>query len=263
MFFTCSKSGSGGGADGVGFKEKVASIVLSTIKENPNAIVDAMGDGISKKRDETIQQIAKTVLERRDEVEKLSLVFGDRSAKKSIICFFDPLCPHCIEFQKAVAEMVSAKKSVCFKLLPIVVIGEDSLTLARLYVSAYRANQEKALKVVAAVSEVAGKAPINQKSIEESLKTAGMDPKDVKMKDQEVDKQLMSIGDLANNLKIPLVPAIFVTDGVAISALTSPSREALVQAVDSETSITDSAVGNKQDGGGISPLVSGQNGLSK
>ena len=191
--------------------EKVKSAVVDLVKQNPQMIMDAMGEGLAKKREDSIKQLGADVFVQKDEIAKQSLKFGKADAKSSVICFFDPLCKHCIEFQKTMLKLMEAGKDVNFHMMPVAVLGEDSVVLAKTYLSVYEKGVDKASKFIAKIT--ADGSAMDKAAIEKALKSIGLDPKEIESMLEEADKKLAANGILAEKLKIPFVPAIFVLNG--------------------------------------------------
>ncbi len=191
--------------------ERVKSIVLDFIKQDPQCITDAIGEGFAKKRDKELDDLSKNVASKYTEIRKQAIMFGKPDSKNIFVCFFDPLCKHCIDFQKTMIKLIKAKKDATFKLLPVGVLGEDSIKLAKYYLAVYAKNPEKAL---AFIEKIVTSEKADQKAIDSALKDINITADDIKDLLTEGDKQLVSNGMLAEKLKIPVVPAtFFMKDG--------------------------------------------------
>jgi protein-disulfide isomerase len=212
-----------------GQEEPLKALVLQTIKENPNVVVDVLGDGIAKKREETIMQLGNGLAQRKAEVSQLAITFGNKNAKNVVACFFDPLCPHCIEFLKNMQKVLDSGKDVCFWLLPVVIVGEDSILMARLFIRTYGKDPAKALRFLGSILD---EKVVNQESIERALKKTGFDAEEMKSNATDSDKRLLAIGELANQLKVPVVPAAYYLKGDQGVPLVAASLESLMDAAD-------------------------------
>lgn len=209
--------------------DKIKAVALQAVRENPKVIVDAMGEGINQKRVETIQQISEGIIQNKDEISRMSLKFGPKDAKSKIVCFFDPLCPHCIEFQKSMIKLLEAKKSVEFQMMPVVIVGEDSVLIARLYTLIYKKSPEKALEFI---GKITNEKTVDQKTIEKAVKSIGLDYKELEASSTDADKVLLEVGQLANKLNIPVVPAAFIVKGSKAEPLQSFLIEDLAAVID-------------------------------
>lgn len=212
------------------FDEKVKRVMIDVIKQNPQLLMDAMSEGIAKKREDAIKQLSTDVSEKSADISKLSMKFGKMDSKTSIICFFDPLCKHCIEFQKSMLKLTHAKKDVCFKMLPVAVLGEDSVTLAKVYIAVYDKSPEKALTFIEKITS--SENEIDKSVIEKALKASGLDNKEIEGMLTESDKKLAENGKLAESLKVPVVPAIFLVKGKDVSMIQTTETEALLAQIE-------------------------------
>ncbi|MDR3030983.1 MAG: thioredoxin domain-containing protein [Holosporales bacterium] len=199
------------------FDEKVKSIVVDLVKQNPQLLMDAMGEGIAKKREDAMKQLHADVLAQKDELEKQSLKFGKSDSKTSVICFFDPLCKHCIEFQKTMSKLIKAKKDVRFNLLPVAVLGEDSIVLAKTYFAVYEKSPDKAATFIDKITEDG--SAMDKPAIEKALKSAGLESKEIEGMLEAADKKLAASGAMAEKLRVPVVPAIFIINGSNVNMI--------------------------------------------
>jgi len=215
------------------FDEKVKGIIIDTVKQDPQLLMDAMGEGIAKKREAAIGELTKSVLDKSQDIAKQSMKFGELAAKTNVVCFFDPLCKHCIDFQKSMIKLVKAKKDVCFKMIPAAVLGDDSITLAKVYIAVYEKSPEKALTFIEKITSSEG--DINKSDIEKALKTAGLDPKEIEGMMPDSDKKLIANGKLAEAIKIPVVPAIFIVKGKEVNILQATGVDQLLAAIEGKS----------------------------
>ena len=212
------------------FDEKVKGIILDTVKQNPQLLMNAMSDGIAKQREDEFKQVEKSIGEKKTEIAKQAQKFGKLEAKTSIICFFDPLEKSCIEIQKIMLSVIKSKKDVCFKLLPVAVLGDDSITLAKVYIAAYEKSPEKAISFIEHITS--GKGDMDKAAIDSALKAAGLDSKEIEGMMGDCDKKLADNGKLAESLKIPVVPAVFLSQGSSVTMLRLSSADQLLSVID-------------------------------
>jgi protein-disulfide isomerase len=197
------------------FDEKVKGILIDLIKQNPQLLMDAMGEGMAKKREDTIKQLGNDVVAKKEEIYKQCLAFGKADSKNSIVCFFDPLCKHCIEFLRTMIKLLKENKDVSFMTIPVAVLGEDSVLLAKTYIAVYGKSPEKAIVFVEKITKEG--STMDKSAIEKALKESGLDPKEIEKTLDVADKKLSSNGVMAESLKIPVVPAIFVIQGTNVN----------------------------------------------
>ena len=111
-------------------------------------------------------------------------------------------------------KLIKAKSDVCFKLLPVAVLGDDSVTLAKVYFAAYEKGAEKAIQFIENI--ISGKTEMDKKAIENALKSSGLNNKEIEGMLSDCEKKLIENGRLAESLKLPVVPALFIIkDGKA------------------------------------------------
>jgi len=218
------------------FDEKVRGIVLDVVKQNPQLLMDAMGEGISKKREETVKQLAGEIYKQKDDIAKQSLKFGKADSKSTVICFFDPLCKHCIAFQRSMINLIKAKKDVSFKMLPVAVLGEDSVTIAKVYIAVYEKSPEKAVDFIEKLTEEGSN--MDKAAIEKAVKAAGLSSKDIEAILTDSDKKLAANGALAEKLKIPVVPAIFFIKGSNVTMVQTTGVDDLLKFIDSKEDVS-------------------------
>jgi protein-disulfide isomerase len=222
--YLCPKKESAAGADPT-FDEKVKRIILDVIKQNPQMLMDAMGEGIAKKREDAVKQLEKDVLDQKTSLLAQSLRFGNSGSDKMVLCFFDPLCKHCIEFQKSMIKIVKSGKNVSFGILPVAVLGDDSVLLAKVYISVYERSVEKAIGFIEAITEYGDS--VDKDAIEKALKTVGLSFKEIENALKEADKKLGANGVMAEKMKVPIVPAIFYINGANSRMIQTTSAEQL------------------------------------
>lgn len=213
--------------------EKVKSAVVDLVKQNPQMLMDAMGEGIAKKREDTIKQLGTDVFVQKDEIAKQSLKFGKADGKSTVICFFDPLCKHCIDFQKSMLKLIEAGKDVNFEMMPVAVLGDDSVVLAKTYFAVYEKGADKAAKFIAKMTEDG--SAMDKSAIEKALKSIGLDPKEIATMLDEADKKLASNGMMAEKLKLPFVPAIFVIKDSKIDIVQATGVDDILPYIENQT----------------------------
>jgi hypothetical protein len=149
------------------------------------------------------------------------------------------MCKHCIEFQKDVIKTLEAKKNVCFHLLPVAVLGDDSVTLAKIYYVIYERSPEKALSFIKYVAN--STEAMDKDGIEKALKSVGLSSKEIESAMPEGDKKVIANGKKAEELKIPFIPAVFHVTGNEAEAVKSPNLDSILRAVDGGSANVDDA----------------------
>lgn len=197
------------------FDERVKSIVIDAVKENPQLLMNAMGEGIAQKREDAMKQISKDVSSKKDNIEKQCLKFGKLESRNIIICFFDPLCKHCMDFQKSMLDMIKEKTDICFKMIPVGVLGEDSEIIAKVYLSIYSKSPEKALAFIEKILN--DPETLDRNNIMKIVSSIGLNAKEIEGMTKDSEKKLAENNELFQELRIPVVPAIFINKGSNIS----------------------------------------------
>lgn len=215
---------------GTTFDEKVKGIILETAKQNPQLFMNAMEEGAAKQREDQLKRVEQEISEKIPEISKLAHKYGQLESKTSVVCFFDPLERNCIELLKEMLRMVKEKKDVCFKLLPVAALGEDSVVLAKVYIAVYEKSPEKSVRFIEKITSVEG--DMDKKAIEKALKEVDLDPKEIEGMLGESDKKLVANGQLAENIHIPVVPAIFLAKDGKTTMLRLKSANQLEEEID-------------------------------
>ncbi|MDR2459060.1 MAG: hypothetical protein LBD43_03135 [Holosporales bacterium] len=209
--------------------EQICNAVLEAIKANPQVIVDAMGEGMAIRRDEEFKKLAEKIEENKAEINKICMMFGKAVSKNVVTCILDPLCKHCVEFLKSMVKMSMAGHDVCFKLVPVAVLGADSVTIAKVYISCYEKNPVGTLKVIDAV--VNCKKELSKDIIMQILKDAGFNPAEIESTMNIADTKVARNGELAERIGIPLVPAISISTPNGVKFVQAISVEQITQEI--------------------------------
>jgi protein-disulfide isomerase len=219
-------------------EEKIKEIVFDVARQNPQLLMEAMNEGLIKKREDVIKQLSADITTRIADIDKRCIKFGKEDAQKTIVCFFDPLCKHCIEFQKNMIKIIADKKEVCFKMIPVAVLGNSSTNVAKIYITVQRKAPAKMLKFIEKIVNLDD--AVDRDSLEKVLKELDIDPKEIDKLQEDADRQLVENDAFAEDLKIPVVPAIFVSTGKEFSMLQSAGLEPLLEALgEQQTAVKD------------------------
>jgi protein-disulfide isomerase len=211
------------------FNERVRSAVIDVIKQNPQLLMDAMGEGIARQRSEAAKQLSSDILSRKAEIMKQGIRLGKPDSKVLIVCFFDPLCKHCVDFQKSMLKLIESDKGIEFVLLPVAVLGEDSVTFGKIYNAVYAKAPGMILKFIKAIVE---SDTMDKSAMEDAMRKAGLSPKDIEANLRDYNEAIENNGTLAEKLKVPVVPAIFVIKGRNVQMVQATGTEQILQAVD-------------------------------
>jgi protein-disulfide isomerase len=211
-------------------EEKLKAFFLRAMKENPQAIMAAMSDGINAKKEEEFKKVAENIKNNLKEVNDKSMILGNKDAQKGFICFYDPLCPHCKVFQQSMLQILQGRKDVFFKLLPVAVLGANSIVLAKVIISCYSLAKNKVLAVMQNMLNESG--TLDHDSIIRVLQKAGVDHQAIAQNDTEANAKLMDNGSLAEQLGIPIVPAVLFECNRNISTISYIDEQSLKNYLD-------------------------------
>lgn len=217
------------------FDEQVRQIIIDTMRQNPQLLMDAMGEGISKKREDSLKQLSKGVAEEMEEVSKLSLKFGRLESKTGIICFFDPVCSHCIDFQRKMVKMVKSNLNVSFKMIPVGALGDDSRIYSKTYFAIYAKNPKKALAFIEKFTD--GTTSMDRENVTKTIKAIGLNPKEIEGMMEDAGVKLEQSEKLLEKLRIPIVPAAFVVRGRNIELIKDFELKNLMKITGNEDAI--------------------------
>lgn len=182
---------------------KIRSAVIDVIKNDPQMLIDAMSAGIAKQRSDGAKQQALEVNKYKDEIIKASYVVGNKNSETAVICFFDPLCSGCIEFQKEMVHAVVNKKDVCFYLIPVAVLGVNSEELVKFY---HEVMEKYPNKLTDFISELVK----NPDDVESVLKKLSIIRSELsKVEDISIKKQTFNLS-LFDKIHATAVPAMFI-----------------------------------------------------
>jgi protein-disulfide isomerase len=209
--------------------DRIKAAVIDVIKHNPRLLMDAMGEGIAQQKEEATKHLANGVLEHKAELVKQGIRLGKIGSKNMVICFFDPLCKHCIDFQKSALQMAEAGKDIEFVLLPVVVLSEDSRTVGKVYYAVCGDDQEKNKKFIKAIVE---SKEVDKDALEGAAKKAGVSQSEMEAGLDSANRKLDENWAVAEKIKVPVVPGIFAIKGSDVQMLQATGVEQIQQAFD-------------------------------
>lgn len=140
-------------------EENIEALIKTEVKDviskNPQLVLDAISNGLVNKRDNMMKQSAVNVESNKSDIIKSSIRIGDANAKLSVICFFDPTGAPCKEAQKIISGIVKANKNVCFYLVPVPILGDQSEQVAKVYYQLQELDKAKSSnKLVGFLQEI-------------------------------------------------------------------------------------------------------------
>jgi hypothetical protein len=108
-------------------------------------------------------------------------------------------------------------------MLPVGVLGEDSITIAKVYFAVYEKSPEKALEFIEII--ISNGESVDKDAIEKALKKVNLTYKEIEPLLEEADKKLSHNGVSAEKLGIPVVPAIFYIADTQVKMLQTTDSE--------------------------------------
>jgi protein-disulfide isomerase len=126
-------------------------------------------------------------------------------------------------------KMSTAGHDVCFKLVPVAVLGADSVTIAKVYIACYEKNPVGALKVIDAVANC--KKELGKDVIMQILKETGFNPAEIESLMNAADAKIARNGELAERMGIPLVPAVIISTPNGVKFVQAISVEQITQEI--------------------------------
>ena len=180
--------------------------VTRIFQNKPQVLLDVINNAVASKNKEAAAQICNDVFSQKEELKNIAICIGNKDAKKVIIAFSDPLCPHCKTFQQEIARRVELDKDLCVYLLPVAAISNDSVAIAQLYFAVY---EKTPLKITTFMRAIAEMKVVNNEGITQLLKSVNLKQSDIESLLENCREKIARCGMMAEKLGIPVVPAIF------------------------------------------------------
>lgn len=189
-------------------EERIKTEVKEVITKNPQLILDAISQGLVDKRDNLLKQAATNVETNKADVIKSAIRIGDVNSKATTICFFDPTGAPCKEAQKIIANMIKTNKSICFYLIPVSILGENSEKVTKVYYQLQELDKQKSSNKLGEFLQEISKEGATVDKVLDIIKVN----KHELNKYSEIAKAKMAGNrELLEKLKISSLPAIFVS----------------------------------------------------
>ncbi len=200
---------------------QIENIIAQTLKDKPEIIINALQAFQQKQYEQAAQTIKNT---QQSATKYITALFnapndpigGNANGKLTVVEFFDYQCPHCVDMNPVLTDLMATNNNVrvIFKEFPI--RGPLSEFAAR---AALAANmQGKYLPFHDALMKAP--QPYTQESILAIAKTVGLDLDKLKtdMNSNTVGKQIDSNMKLGQSLKLLGTPAFFIGKSNATSS---------------------------------------------
>lgn len=189
-------------------EERIKTEVKEVITKNPQLILDAISQGLVDKRDNLLKQSATNVESNKADIIKSAIRMGDVNSKATAIFFFDPTGTPCKEAQKIIANMIKTNKSVCFYLIPVSILGENSEKVTKVYYQLQELDKQKSSNKLGEFLQEISKEGATVDKVLDIIKVN----KHELNKYSEVSKTKMASNrELLEKLKISSLPAVFIS----------------------------------------------------
>jgi protein-disulfide isomerase len=194
-------------------KAEIQQILFDTIREKSQLFIGAVNEGMQSQQDKVRQDIQKAATTHSKRLLDASIPLGNPQANVRLVAFIDPLCPHCQVFETMALSILQQRQDVVFHLIPIAILGEDSAIVSKAVIAAAKLSPQKFNLFIKKLVEKYSK--LNKAKLGSLVKEAGLDAKkfEKELNSKEVHEKLTSNTALAEELKLPGVPAIFAIQG--------------------------------------------------
>lgn len=208
-------------------KKQVQDVVHDYILKNPDVVVQSLQLYQQSQMDQakkTIEQTQNSVSKFADALfhQSSDPVAGNADGKITVVEFFDYQCPHCIDMESVVDDLVKNNSNVrvIFKEFPI--RGPVSDVAARAALAAQQQGKYYEMHKGLMGSK---QEPLTEDAIYAIAKTAGLDVDKLKaaMKSDAVNQQIKANYKLAQDLRLLGTPALFI--GKTSVSKSSPSSD--------------------------------------
>ncbi|MBR1944201.1 MAG: hypothetical protein IJ848_01870 [Alphaproteobacteria bacterium] len=199
-------------------EDRIKTEVKEVIIKNPQLILDAISNGLVNKRDNMLEQSAINVENNKSEVIKSAIRVGELNTKFTTICFFDPAGSPCKEALKSIVDILNDSKSskkMCFYLLPVSILGDNSEELAKVYYQLQAFDNDKSKKAkdkTNKLGEFIQEIVKEGATIDKALDKIKVNKNDLKKYEEIAKSNLYKNNELLEKLKISSLPAIFVSN---------------------------------------------------
>ena len=189
-------------------EERIKTEVKEVITKNPQLILDAISQGLVDKRDNLLKQSATNVEANKADIIKSAIRIGDVNSKATAICFFDPTGVPCKEAQKIIANMIKTNKSVCFYIVPVSVLGNNSEKVTKVYYQLQELDKQKSSnKLVEFLQEISKEGA----TVDKVLDIIKVNKNELNKYSEVAKTKMASNRELLEKLKVSSLPAIFIS----------------------------------------------------
>lgn len=185
----------------------IEEIIKTTIKKNPDAIVEAMNVAIHAQQVKLKESMEVELLKHKEKLSK-GIVLGNPLGEAKISVVMDPLCPHCLECQQIIHEILDKRKDVAVHMYYVGLLGPNSAALAKTYIAAAKQGTDKLEKLAYKIAT--NKEQLSKAKLLSIATEIGLNAKT--LESDEISKEVSDILDkntkLAEEIRLPGVPFI-------------------------------------------------------
>lgn len=211
-------------------KEAVEKIVRDFLRNNPEAVIEALQAVKEKQEEEGKQRLRDTIALKRDELlnDAASPVGGNPQGNVTVVEFFDYRCAYCKRMMAPVLELLRSDKNVRFVFKEFPILGPESLAASRAALAAWRLDRSRYVALHTALMDNRGN--LSSVRILEIAAGVGFDKTKLEqaMADPTIDEALRRNFALAESLKISGTPAFVIGAEIVPGAVELEALRTLV-----------------------------------
>ncbi|MBY0281101.1 MAG: DsbA family protein [Alphaproteobacteria bacterium] len=190
-------------------RQEIQDIFLAMIREKPDLFIGAVNDAMQAQQDKMRSDMEKAATDMKDKLLTQGITLGSAKAEAHLVAFFDPMCPHCHDFYRLAAALVEKRHDLAVHIVPVAILGPNSVAMAKILIATSQQGVDKMntffLKFVNKTAEI-DRAKLLQMAKDSGIDVAKMEKDELA---EATEKMLVSLTQLAEQMKIPGVPTIF------------------------------------------------------
>jgi len=190
-------------------RQEIQDIFLQMIREKPDLFISAVNDAMQAQQDKMRTDMEKAATDMKDKLLTTGITLGAAKPEAHLVAFFDPMCPHCHDFYRLAAALVEKRHDLAIHIIPIAILGPNSVAMAKILLATSQQGVEKMnaffLKFINKTAEI-DRAKLLQMAKDSGIDVAKMEKDELA---EATEKTLVSLTQLAEQMKIPGVPTIF------------------------------------------------------
>lgn len=190
-------------------RQEIQDIFLQMIREKPDLFIGAVNDAMQAQQDKMRTDMEKAATDMKDKLLTTGITLGAAKPEAHLVAFFDPMCPHCHDFYRLAAALVEKRRDLAIHIIPVAILGPNSVAMAKILLATSQQGVEKMntffLKFINKTAEI-DRAKLLQMAKDSGIDVAKMEKDELA---EATEKTLVSLTQLAEQMKIPGVPTIF------------------------------------------------------